>query len=81
VPFVDCTETVNGHGTIPVVGIGCFFLLQEVVQQGNENFVYGEFVEGGCQASGTPAPDPNPDPEDPGPYKIVLHNDPLSPDS
>jgi Flp pilus assembly protein TadG len=81
IALVDCTDTVNGHGTIPVVDIGCFFLLQKVVQRGNENFVFGQFVVDGCLAGGDPAPEPNPEPEEVGPYKIVLHNDPLSPDS
>ena len=81
VPFVDCSTTVNGHGTLPVVGFGCFFLLQPVVQKGNENFVYGEFI-GDCGAGGTPGPNPNPNPVGgAGIYKIVLHNDPVSPDS
>jgi Flp pilus assembly protein TadG len=81
VPFVDCSETVNGHGTIPVVGFGCFYLLQEVVQKGNENFVFAEYI-GDCSAGGTPGPEPNPNPtENSGIYKIVLHNDPASPDS
>jgi len=81
VPFVNCTSAVNGHGTLPVVGLGCFYLLQRVVQQGTENFVYGEYI-GQCVADGTPGPEPDPDPEaGPGIYKIVLHNDPLSPDS
>lgn len=81
VPFVDCTETVNGHGTLPVVGFACFFLLQEVVQRGTENFVFAEYI-GDCSAGGTPGPEPNPNPvENTGIYKIVLHNDPASPDS
>jgi hypothetical protein len=81
VPFVDCTTTVNGQGTIPVVGFGCFYLLQKVVQKGNENFVYAEYI-GNCAAGGTPGPAPDPDPTTgPGLYTIVLHNDPLSPDS
>jgi hypothetical protein len=81
VPFVNCTNTVNGHGTIPVVGLGCFYLLQQVVQRGNENFVYGEYI-GNCAAGGTPGSIPDPNPEaGPGLYTIVLHNDPLSPDS
>jgi Flp pilus assembly protein TadG len=81
VPFVDCSSTVNGHGTIPVVGFGCFFLLQEVIQRGNENFVFAEYI-GDCGAGGTPGPVPNPDPvATTGIYRIVLHNDPSSPDS
>jgi hypothetical protein len=81
VPIVDCSTMVNGQGTMPVMGFGCFYLIQKVVQKGNENFVYGEFI-GQCAADGTPGPEPEPDPVGgPGIYKIVLHNDPLSPDS
>jgi Flp pilus assembly protein TadG len=81
VPFVDCSTAVNGQGTIPVVGLGCFFLLQEVIQKGNEDFVFAQYI-GDCGAGGTPGPEPNPNPEENlGVYKIVLHNDPLSPDS
>ena len=81
VPFVDCTTMVNGQGNLPVLGFGCFFLLQPAVQKGNENFVFSEYI-GQCGADGTPGPVPDPDPlGGPGIYKIVLHNDPLSPDS
>ncbi|MGH8241738.1 MAG: TadE/TadG family type IV pilus assembly protein [Steroidobacteraceae bacterium] len=81
VPFVDCTTMVNGQGNVPVLGFGCFFLLQQAVQKGNENFVFGEYI-GECGAGGTPGPVPDPDPVGgPGIYKIVLHNDPLSADS
>ena len=71
---------VNGQGTMPVLGFGCFFLLQKAVQKGNENFVYAEYL-GACGADGTPGPAPAPEEEAPFVYKIVLHNDPLSPDS
>jgi hypothetical protein len=81
VPFVDCTGTNNGQTSMPVVGLGCFFLLQPAKQQGTTNYVYGEYI-GECGADGTPGPAPDPDPlGGPGIYKIVLHNDPLSPDS
>ena len=81
VPFVDCTGANNGQSSLPVVGLGCFFLLQAAKQQGNSNFVYSEYI-GQCAADGTPGPAPDPDPvAGPGVYKIVLHNDPLSPDS
>ena len=79
VPIVDCTTMVNGQGTLPVAGFGCFFLLQKAVQRGNDNFVFGEYIEQ-CGAGGTPGPDPGPV-SGPGIYKIVLHNDPASPDS
>jgi hypothetical protein len=81
VPMVDCSTSINGQGTLPVVGLGCFFLIQKIVQKGNENFVYAEYI-GDCGAGGTPGPVPDPDPlGGPGIYKIVLHNDPSSPDS
>jgi Flp pilus assembly protein TadG len=81
VPFVDCSAPSNGQSSLPVVGLGCFFLLQPAEQHGNKNYVYGEYI-GECGADGTPGPEPDPDPvSGPGIYKIVLHNDPLSEDS
>lgn len=78
-PIVNCATMVNGHGTLPVVGVGCFFLLQKVIQRGNDNFVFGQYIEQ-CAADGTPGPTVGPI-GGPGIYKIVLHNDPASPDS
>ena len=76
IPIVDCTNKVPGTSeTLPRVGYGCFFLLQPAVQRGNENWVFGEFVDE-CEASGSPGPTPGQ-----GPYKIVLHDDPDSDDS
>ena len=86
VPFVDCSGSNPGQSSLPLLGLGCFFLLQPVQQGGpagggNDSNVFGEFI-GDCGAGGTPGPAPNPNPvENTGIYKIVLHNDPLSPDS
>jgi Flp pilus assembly protein TadG len=81
VPFVDCSGANNGQTSMPVVGLGCFFLLQPAKQQGTTNYVYSEYI-GECGADGAPGPAPDPNPiGGPGIYKIVLHNDPLSPDS
>jgi Flp pilus assembly protein TadG len=86
VPFVDCAGPNQGQSSLPLVGLGCFFLLQPMQQGGpggggNDSNVFAEFI-GDCGAGGTPGPDPNPNPtENTGIYKIVLHNDPLSPDS
>lgn len=79
VPFVNCSEPHQGQSTLPVVGLGCFFLLQPAVQQGTTNEVYSQFLYD-CGADGTPGPAPGPV-SGPGIYKIVLHNDPLSQDS
>lgn len=73
----DCTESTNGQGQLPLLGFGCFFLLQEAVQHGNESFVYGEFIED-CRAGGVPGPAPT---TVPGPYVIQLYRDFESPDS
>ena len=86
VPFVDCSGFNPGQSSLPLVGLGCFFLLQPLQQGGpggggNDSNVFAEFI-GDCGAGGTPGPEPNPNPtENTGIYKIVLHNDPLSPDS
>ena len=81
VPMVDCSGANNGQTSMPVVGLGCFFLLQPAKQQGTTNYVYSQYI-GECGADGVPGPVPDPNPvAGPGIYKIVLHNDPLSPDS
>lgn len=73
----DCSGATNGQGQVPLLGFGCFFLLQQASQQGNESHVYGEFIEE-CRASGVPGEDPT---SIPGPYVIQLYRDPDSPDS
>jgi hypothetical protein len=55
VPIGDCSGTVNGQGTVPVLGVGCFFLIQPVVQQGTNAYIYGEFIDR-CPGGGTPGP-------------------------
>lgn len=76
VPIVDCSNPVSGtSANLPVKGFGSFFLLQPAVQQGNNSWIFGEFLGEGS-ASGTPGPTGGY-----GVYKIVLHNDPYSDDS
>jgi hypothetical protein len=67
----------TGQSTLPILGFGCFFLLQEVKQKGNEAEMYGEFVAD-CDAKGTAGPVPT---NIPGPHTIQLYNDPDSKDS
>lgn len=76
-PIGDCTTTTNGQGDVPLLGFACYFLLQPVVQQGTEAFVYGQFIEG-CTVNGTPGPNPG---SGPNPYIIQLYDDPDSADS
>jgi hypothetical protein len=73
----DCTNTTSGQGQLPLLGWGCFFLLQEASQQGNESHVYGQFIDN-CRAGGVPGPDPT---VVPGPYIIQLYRDYNSSDS
>jgi hypothetical protein len=73
----DCSTAGNGQTTVDVLGFGCFFLLQEAIQKGNENEIYGEFAKE-CTIPGFSGPDPT---VVPGPYVIQLYNDTLSRDS
>lgn len=77
VPIGDCTGTSKGSSSVPVLGFGCFFLLQPVVQQGSSDYVIGQFV-GNCDVNGTPGPAPG---SGAGPYIIQLYHDPASGDS
>ena len=81
-PIGDCSTAVNGQGQVPLLGYGCFFLLQEANQHGNESSVYGQFVED-CAAGGTPGPTPGGGPGGSGigPHIIQLYEDPTSTDS
>jgi hypothetical protein len=73
----DCSTAGNGATTIDILGFGCFFLLQEAKLKGNENEIFGEFVEK-CAIPGFSGPAPT---VIPGPYIIQLYNDTLSRDS
>jgi hypothetical protein len=74
-PVGDCSTSVNGAGTLPLMGVLCFHLLQEAVQKGNESQVFGQFIGDGCGVTGKPGPDPT---TGPGPYIIQLYKDPDS---
>ena len=73
----NCDGTTNGQGEVPLLGFGCFFLLQEAQQQGNESYIFGQFLED-CRAGGMPGPEPT---NVPGPYLIQLYRDFASTDS
>ena len=77
IPMGDCTTAISGSGDIPLLGFGCFFLLQKAVQRGNNAELYGEFIDG-CGAYGAPGPNPG---SGPGPYIIQLYEDTGSLDS
>jgi hypothetical protein len=77
IPIADCSGSNNGNSTLPVMGFGCYFLLQKAEQKGNDNYVYGEFIDG-CLGDGNPGPEPN---NAFGPYRIQLYDDVGSADS
>jgi len=74
-PVGNCDGTVNGAGEVPLLGVLCFFLLQEVSQNGSEADVFGQFMgaDDTCSVTGTPGPEPR---TGPGPYRIQLYKDP-----
>lgn len=72
-----CDGMTNGANSITAVGIGCFFLAQEVIQKGNEAYVVGEFART-CVSEGAASFDPS---FVSNTSTIVLYRDPDSPDS
>jgi hypothetical protein len=76
VPIGNCTGTTNGQGTVPLLGVACFFLTRPAEQNGAQE-IYGQIVPG-CEAHGTPGPDPG---TGPGPYIIQLYKDPDNTDA
>jgi len=76
-PIARCDGASSGQTTLDIVGFGCYFLLQRVVQKGTEAQIFGQFIEG-CTASGMPGPNPVAGPD---PYVIQLYKDPDSGDS
>jgi len=77
VPVGACNGNSGGSTTLPLLGFACFFLMQEPVQQGNTDYVIGQFI-GNCDVNGTPGPQPA---TGPAPHIIELYHDPDSGDS
>lgn len=82
VPIGNCAAASGGGTTtIPLLGFGCFFLLQEAIQQGSagntRGVIMGEFITS-CNAGGRPGPAPV---NNAGPHILQLYRDQRSPDS
>ena len=77
VPIADCTGSNSGQSDLPILGVGCYFLLQEAEQKGATSRIYGEFVAD-CQAGGVSGPSPT---SIPGPYRVQLYRNFQSGDS
>jgi hypothetical protein len=65
----QCSGTDGGTATVPVLGFGCFFVLQPADQQGNSAQIFGQFVK---QCEGDNVSGPNPW-TDTGPQIIQLY--------
>ncbi|WP_239473251.1 pilus assembly protein TadG-related protein [Shewanella algidipiscicola] len=72
-----CDGLSNGRNNIEVKTTGCFFLVQDVDNGGQESFVVGEFITE-CPGTGNASVDPDFVSNN---YTIVLYKDPDSPDS
>jgi hypothetical protein len=77
VPIGDCTAGGSGTTTVPVLGLACVFLIQDVNQGASNGQVFGEILQS-CKVNGNPGPAPV---TGPGPYRIQLYHVDGSPQS
>ena len=77
VPVGDCSGTTNGQGEVPTLGFACVYLVQPVIQKGNEAHVYAQFRKT-CSADGSFSMNPT---TSTAPTRIILYKDPNRVDS
>lgn len=65
----QCSGTDGGQSSVPVLGFGCFFVLQPATQKGNESQIFGQFVKK-CEGDNVSGPNPS---QDVGPQIIQLY--------
>lgn len=65
----QCSGTDGGTATIPVLGYGCYFVLQPADQQGTSAQIFGQFVKQ-CEGDNVSGPNPS---QDTGPQIIQLY--------
>jgi Flp pilus assembly protein TadG len=75
IPVGDCTNAAPGGNNVPVLGLACMFMLQDVDPVAGQ--VFAEVIQS-CEVNGTPGPGPN---NGPGPYSIQLYHVAGSPQS
>lgn len=75
IPIADCSTSINGQGTLTVLGFGCYFLLEPTVQTGQDNWIIGELVEQ-CESNGNPGETPSTTGGNISTFRIILFNDP-----
>lgn len=65
----QCSGTDGGTAHVPVLGFGCFYVMQPASQKGNESQIFGQFVQA-CEGDNVPGPTPT---NDNGPQIIQLY--------
>lgn len=75
VPIANCASPID-QNALPIIGAGCFFLPQRMVDGGSESTLFGEFLQD-CEAAGRPGSGGGVG----GPYVIQLFRDARSSDS
>ncbi|HEY0721817.1 MAG TPA: Tad domain-containing protein [Gammaproteobacteria bacterium] len=76
IPIGKCDGLANGQSSVELLGFGCFFLVDEMKQNGQAT-LYGQFKDD-CGGRGVPGPEPG---VGPGPHIIQLYKDPDTLDS
>jgi hypothetical protein len=77
VMVANCDAAGGGKQDLPLLGFGCFFLLQKTTGNGQESEIFGEFAEE-CATPGFSGPAPT---VIPGPHIIQLYKDSAGVDS
>ena len=54
----DCSGKNDGASAIPVLGFGCYFVMQPAAQKGNEAQIFGQFASV-CEGDNVPGPNPS----------------------
>jgi len=65
----DCTDRQNGSTSIPVLGFGCYFVVQPMSSGGKNSEIFGQFVKE-CEGDNVAGPS---SPTDAGPQIIQLY--------
>lgn len=65
----DCSGKNSGASSIPVIGFGCFYVVQPADNSGGDSQIFGQFVKQ-CEGDGVPGPTPQ---DDSGPQIIQLY--------
>jgi hypothetical protein len=65
----DCTGKQNGSTSIPVLGFGCYFVVQPMDKGGTNSQIFGQFVKE-CEGDNVAGPSPS---TDAGPQIIQLY--------